>query len=203
MSGLLLHPRVEGIIRVVDRDSGEVMLDHRNAIHFANMAEALALSLANRSRGHIHGMEFGNGGSVVNGVGAITYLPPNVSGQDAALHNATYRKVVDDLSPRNADAERNLMRVEHTADQTFADVVATCTLDYAEPADQESFDDATSFDQDRREARFVFDELGLRGFDPNAPGGYGRLLTHAVFSPVQKALNRSFEITYTLRIALA
>lgn len=198
MSILRFQPKMFGHILIVDRDTRETVLDQHNAIHFANMAGALASSLANRSFGHIHGMEFGNGGSVVNGVGAITYFPPNVSGPDASLYNTTYRKIVDDLSPRNLDAERNFMRVEHAADQTFADVIITCTLDYAEPADQDTFDDATS-----TEGTFVFDELGLRGFDPNSPNGYGRLLTHAVFSPVQKALNRSFEIIYSLRIALA
>jgi hypothetical protein len=43
----------------------------------------------------------------------------------------------------------------------------------------------------------VFDELGLVSYDPN---GTGRLLTHVIFHPVQKSLNRLIQIDYTVRI---
>ena len=44
---------------------------------------------------------------------------------------------------------------------------------------------------------FVFDELGLKSYDPN---GTGKLLTHVVFHPVQKSLNRLLQIDYTVRV---
>ena len=49
---------------------------------------------------------------------------------------------------------------------------------------------------------FVFDELGLFGYVPGANGlGAGLpLLTHVIFSPVQKALNRLIQIEYTVRV---
>jgi hypothetical protein len=45
---------------------------------------------------------------------------------------------------------------------------------------------------------FVFDELGLKGLGPNTLDG--KLLTHVVFHPVQKSLNRLLQIDYTIRI---
>ena len=45
---------------------------------------------------------------------------------------------------------------------------------------------------------FVFDELGLKSW--NGTVGTGKLLTHVVFHPVQKSLNRLIQIDYTVRI---
>jgi hypothetical protein len=46
-------------------------------------------------------------------------------------------------------------------------------------------------------SNFVFDELGLKSYNPN---GNGKLLTHVVFHPVQKSLNRLLQVDYTIRV---
>lgn len=191
-----VHQRMVGHVFIRDAETDEVLLDKMNAIHFENMSEALAQSLANRTTtGHIHEMVFGNGASTVSGTGAITYFPPNVTGADAQLYNQTYRQIVDDQSPLMPSDQRgkNKLQVQHTQGAFYADIVVTCTLDYNQPSGQEAFDDTTDMD-----GLYVFDELGLKAFDPTP--GSGRLLTHVVFHPIQKALNRVIEITYTLRI---
>ena len=67
-------------------------------------------------------------------------------------------------------------------------------LDYGEPSGQEAFDNSTDMD-----GNYVFDELGLKAYTPNG-ANTGRLLTHVVFHPVQKSLNRQIQIDYTVRI---
>jgi hypothetical protein len=186
---------IEGHVLIRDHETGEVIVDKKNAIHFENMSEALALSLANRAQGNIHEMVFGNGASTVSGTGAITYFPPNITGQDARLYNQTFTKVVNDMSPLNPDRNRNHIRVQHGQNNVYTDIIITCLLDFNEPAGQEFFDDAED-----NEGQFVFDELGLKSFDP-LPNN-GKLLTHVIFHPVQKSLNRTIEIVYTLRIYL-
>ena len=47
------------------------------------------------------------------------------------------------------------------------------------------------------ESLYVFDELGLKSYSPT---GTGKLLTHVVFHPVQKSLNRLIQIDYTVRV---
>ena len=190
-----MTPLVKGHVLIRDAVTGEVLVDKANAVHFENMSEALALSLANRASGQIHQMAFGNGASTVSGTGAITYFPPNIAGQDARLYNQTYQKVVNDQSPLNTDTTKNFIRVQHGSNNVFTDIVVTCLLDYAEPSGQDFFDDATS-----TESTYVFDELGLKSFDST---GNGKLLTHVIFHPVQKSLNRSIEIVYTLRIYMS
>lgn len=193
---LKVNPTIEGFVLVRDAETGEVLVDKKNAIHFENMSEALALSLANRAQGYLHEMVFGNGASTVSGTGSITYFPPNVAGADARLYNQTYSKVVNDQSPLNIDRTKNFIRVQHGQNNVYSDIVVTCLLDYSEPAGQELFDDASD-----TESNYVFDEIGLKSFDPVS--GNGKLLTHVIFHPVQKSLNRSIEIVYTLRIYMS
>jgi hypothetical protein len=170
-----------------------VFVDKRNAIHYENMSEALATTLANKLTGFIHEMHFGNGGTSVDPTGVVTYLPANSTGASADLYNQTYYKVVDNNSVLNLDPSRNKIEVRHTPGLVYTDILVSCLLDYGEPAGQQAFDNTTNFDDD-----FVFDELGLKSW--NGTAGAGKLLTHVVFHPVQKSLNRLIQIDYTVRI---
>ena len=49
------------------------------------------------------------------------------------------------------------------------------------------------------DGNFVFDELGLRSKSAEADA-LGRLITHVIFHPIQKSLNRLIQIDYTVRI---
>ena len=66
-----------GHIKIFDPETGEVIVDKSNAIHYENMSQALSNSLANKTTGFIHEMAFGNGGTAVDPTGVITYLTPN------------------------------------------------------------------------------------------------------------------------------
>lgn len=186
--------KVEGHIKIFDPETKEVFVDKRNAIHYENMSYALALSIANKGIGFIHEMHFGNGGTSVDTTGIITYLPPNTTGANADLYNPTYYKVVDDTSSLNNDPSRNKITVKHTPGLIYTDVLVTCLLDYGEPAGQQAFDNSIGLDDS-----FVFDELGLKSWT-DAGEGAGDLLTHVIFHPIQKSLNRLIQIDYTVRI---
>lgn len=188
-------PKISGHVRIIDMDSGIILAENMNAINFEAVSYALALSLSDRPNGNIMQMVFGNGASTVSGVGTITYLPPNVTGLDATLYNQTYSKFVDDLSPLDTDPVHNFIRVNHTLGNTYSDVVVTCMLDYNEPGGQAAFDNATDLS-----GNFIFDEIGLKTYDVISTTG--SLLSHVIFHPVQKSLNRRIEIVYTVRIIM-
>jgi hypothetical protein len=183
---------VKGHIKIHDPSSGEVYVDKRNAIHYENMSIALAESLANQGQGMIYEMSFGNGGTSVDPTGIITYLTPNSTGTNASLYNQTFTKVVDDRSTSNTDPVRNKIETRHVSGTNYTNVVVTCLLDYGEPEGQDAFDTATDTDN-----LYVFDELGLKSYSPS---GAGRLITHVIFHPVQKSLNRLVQIDYTVRV---
>jgi len=188
-SGIL----IQGHLKIFDPNSKEVMVDKRNAIHYENFSNSLAQAMANKDKGYIYQMAFGNGGSSVDTTGVITYLPPNVSGQNADLYNQTYQKVVDDTSSANTDPTRNKLTVLHTSGRVYTDILVSCLLDYGEPSGQQAFDNSTNLDGD-----FVFDELGLKTWQGSTTDL--DLVTHVIFHPVQKSLNRQIQIDYTVRI---
>jgi hypothetical protein len=182
----------EGHIKIFDPESKEVFIDKRNAIHYENMSVAMVNSLSNQGQGTVYEMVFGTGGTVVDPTGLITYLTPNTIGVNASLYSQTYTKVVDQNVIANTDPIRNKMEIRHISGATYSDIIITCLLDYGEPLGQEAFDNSVDLS-----GNFVFDELGLRSYNPD---GIGKLLTHVVFHPVQKSLNRLLQIDYTIRI---
>jgi hypothetical protein len=182
----------EGHIKIFDPQNNEVFIDKRNAIHYENMSVAMVNALSNQGQGTVFEMVFGSGGTTVDPTGLITYLTPNTVGVNSSLYNQTYNKVVDQNSVANTDPVRNKMEIRHISGATYSDILITCLLDYGEPDGQEAFDNSQDLSGD-----FVFDELGLRSFNPN---GTGKLLTHVVFHPVQKSLNRLLQIDYTIRV---
>ena len=78
---------VQGHIKIFDPESGEVYIDKRNAIHYENISEAIAYTLANKGQSYIYEMHFGNGGTSVDPTGIINYLPPNVNTSNSNLYN--------------------------------------------------------------------------------------------------------------------
>jgi len=183
---------VSGHIKIFDPYTKEVYVDKKNAIHYENMSIALAESLANQGQGMIYEMSFCNGGTSVDPTGIITYLTPNSTGTNASLYNQTFTKVVDDRSTANTDPIRNKTETRHVSGTNYTDIVVTALLDYGEPEGQDAFDTASN-----TENLYVFDELGLKSYNPS---GTGRLLTHVIFHPVQKSLNRLVQIDYTVRV---
>jgi len=183
---------VQGHVLITDVDSGQILLNRRNAIHNENMSVAIASTLTastdiNDKLSVIGTMAFGNGGVIVEGNGNVIYNETNVIETTAELYNKTYEKDVN-FSYSN-DYENNT-KIVHTNGKTYTDIVVTCTLSYDEPQGQDPYDDTAD-----QEGDFVFDEIGL-------VSQQGRLLTHLIFHPVQKSANRKIQVIYTVRLTL-
>lgn len=183
------------VFDITDKDNVQKISDAKNSVHFENASLALAQSLARKNTsgvyvGPILKMVFGNGGTSVNGVGNITYLSKNTVGQNATIYNQTYSKIVDPNNPQNLDPSRNYLDASHVSGNLYSDVIIVCTLEYGEPSDQQVLDTTSTLNN-----MYVFDEIGVVNYD-------GKLLSHVIFSPIQKSANRIFEIRYSLRISM-
>lgn len=189
---------IRGHIKISDPVTGEIIVNKSNAIHYENISSALAYNLGNKQENFIYEMHFGNGGTAVDTTGVITYLPPNTTGQNSNLYNATYSKVVDDTSSANTNPSQNYIQIRHIPGQVYTDILVQCLLDYSEPAGQSAFDNSQTLTD-----TYTFDELGLFGRSTDGTSGItstGPMLTHVIFHPVQKSLNRLIQIDYTVRI---
>lgn len=181
---------VKGHLLIEDSVTGEVLVDKSNHINFQNMSRAIAQSVAKKATGPFFKMVFGNGGSTTSGVGTITYLPTNTFSANATLYNQTYEKIINDQDPNNLDTTKNRIDVTHINGNLFSDVLISCNLDTGEPAGQAAFDNSVNQDDS-----FMIDEIGIISYQ-------GSLLSHIIFSPIQKSTNRSFKISYTIRFQM-
>ena len=185
---------IKGHVKITDYLTGEILLDKDNSVHFENFSVAIAQSLAAgplepSCPGFIYTMNFGNGGTTVNSSGIVTYNPPNTVGATAQLYNQTYSKVVNNQFAADIDTTNNNITYSHIPGKAYTDIIVVCRLDYGEPADQLPFDNSNYID-----STYAFDELGLFSYN-------GQLLTHVIFSPIIKSLNRLINIAYTLRVS--
>lgn len=209
-----------GHIRILDKNTREVLRDVPNAVHYGNISWAIAHALVGLEQGFIRYMIFGSGGTTVDSAGRILYRQTNTSNiQDpnALPYNPTFFR---ELEPAGAPTGNNSTVI--SGFENFADIVTTVTLTFGEPSDQDISDEVLT------RPEYVFDEIALyttptnlpnsrfTPFDdpvtpPDTPVGRfqseletagGRMLTHVIFHPIHKSGNRELEIEYTLRIAM-
>jgi len=199
---------VSGHILIRDKDTGQELVNKRNAIHYGNMAYIVAQALTNQDDAFIHYMGFGNGATSVDTAGKVVYKTPRVTEgyeKGANLYSRTFAKPVS-TDAENLPEERATNNIEVVSGVSYTDLKITCTLGYSEPSDADAFDSSVS-----NEGNYVFDELALfsNPTDDKSSGTWtdwidtSTMLTHVIFHPVQKSKNRVIEVIYTIRIQLS
>jgi len=193
-----LNTKVFGYIKIVDADTGELILEKSNAIHPQNMALVLARGLAADSNAGIFYLAFGNGGTFLNSSNFIVYRSPNTIGSTASLYHQTYQVQV---SQSNSDTPAgNTVTDSPSPNPALTSMVnVTCALRANEPPasltlpNQAVSDNLTT---DITQSVYTFNEICLKTQD-------GLMLSHLIFSPIEKSANRAFLITYTLTISVS
>lgn len=181
--------RLVGRVLIHDKATGKLLLERKNAIHPQNMALVVARALAREENGFVFKLVFGNGGTFYNTSNTLVYKAPNVIGSSATLYNQTYEMQVDEISA-GTPATNSVVAVPSPAPALTSLVVVTAQLSALEPLGQAVADNITT----DPEGTFVFDEIGLESAD-------GLLLSHLVFSPIEKTANRAWLITYTITVS--
>ncbi len=215
----LIQSQVIGTLKIYDKDSGDVLVQKKNAIHPGNMAYVLASALAGKptsvnSSGdapHINWMQFGNGGST--STTTLSYRSPRVNSTYdelaiTASNSSLYVPTYEQLSTNTVyfpgeDMGAGEIVPNNTAKVNFS--VNLTHADYATAVSETIPANDASTDTDAVDA-FTFDEIGLMSGVTDS-GALDKtktlMLTHVTFHPVLLSANRTIVIDYTITIQIS
>lgn len=194
---------MKGHVTIKDADTGEVIVDKDNAVHYGNMSTTVARALAGTSTAFISYMAFGNGGATIDAAGSITY---GAAASENGLHSTTYlHRLTNEATPDVTDPMVTVPGDSgDDADSPYETIRVVMVLDTV-PTDADVNDLSSPLVGD-----YVFNELALYSgtteenltVDNLGTTDDALMLTHVIFHPVLKSQNRTLEITYTLRIQM-
>ena len=138
----LIRASIQGFVKIVDKTTGEILVDTHNDVLYGNMSTALAHALIGNSNSFLYYMAFGNGGAYVGPTGTINYKTSRGAGTASLVKNPTanlYNTIyVKKLSNDATDtAEYNTKSRAYIAAEDYAtmyeDIVVNVTIGYTEP----------------------------------------------------------------------
>ena len=132
---------IQGFVKIIDKDTKEILVDTHNDVLYGNMSVALAQSLIGNSAGLLYYMGFGNGGAYIDPTGIIAYKPSLggsgslIKNPTANLYNTVYVKKLSnystDSSVYNTSSEAYI-GTENDA-TNYEDIVIDVVMGYSEP----------------------------------------------------------------------
>ena len=214
----LIQSQVIGTLKIYDKDSGDILVQKKNAIHPGNMAYVLASALAGKATSvngsgdapHINWMQFGNGGST--STTTLSYRSPRVNStydelaitaSNSSLYVPTYEQLSTSTVYFPGGEMGGVIVPNNTAKVNFQ--VELNHADYALAVTETIPANDASTDTDAVEA-FTFDEIGLMAGVTDS-GALDKtktlMLTHVTFHPVLLSANRTIVIDYTVTIQIS
>lgn len=137
----LIRASIQGFVKIIDKDTKEVIVDTHNDVLYGNMSTALAHSLIGNSDSFLYYMAFGNGGAYIGPTGLVAYKPslggPSslIKNPTANLYNTIYvKKLSNDStdSPSYDQLSRAYIPSENYA-TNYEDIIVDVTMSYSEP----------------------------------------------------------------------
>ena len=215
----LIQSQVIGTLKIYDRESGDVLVQKKNAIHPGNMAYVMASAMAGKptsvnSSGNaplINWMQFGSGGST--STTTLSYRSPRVyptydqlaiTASNSSLYVPKYEQLTTNIVYYPGEdmgageiVPNNTSKVKFSVDLTHADYAT---------AVGESIPSSDSSASASQVEAFTFDEIGLMAGVTDS-GALDKtktlMLTHVTFHPVLLAANRTIVIDYTVTIQIS
>ena len=218
-----METQVIGTLKIFEKETGEVLVQKRNAIHPGNMAYVIASALAGSATSvnsdgaapYINWMAFGNGGS--SSTTTLAYRSPRVfsvydqlpiTSSNSTLYAKTYQQITtNSVYFPGQDMGDGEIVPDNTAKINF---VVEMDRDAYESMQQQidpqivTPETDSSTDSNSTTA-FTIDEIGLLSGvtnDGELVEDKTLMMTHVTFHPVLLSANRTIVIDYTITIQI-
>lgn len=136
----LIRGSIQGFVKIIDKDTREILVDTHNDVLYGNMSTALAHALIGNANSFLYYMAFGNGGAYVSTTGTVSYKPSLggagslIKNPTANLYNTVYVKKLynDSTEPDYNPLSRAYIPSENFA-TNYEDIIVDVTIGYTEP----------------------------------------------------------------------
>lgn len=136
-----IRASIQGFVKIIDKDTKEVLVDTHNDVLYGNMSAALAHALIGNSNSFLYYIAFGNGGAYIGPTGTISYKPSLggagslIKNPTANLYNTIYVKKLSNDATDTPDYDplsRAYIPAENYA-TNYEDIIVDVTIGYSEP----------------------------------------------------------------------
>lgn len=132
---------IQGFVKIIDKDTREILVDTHNDVLYGNISSALAQSLIGNPNGFMSYMAFGNGGAYVGPTGSISYKPSLggsgslIKNPTANLYNTVYvKKLSNDATDITSYDQLSRAYIPSENFSTnYEDIIVDVTITYTEP----------------------------------------------------------------------
>src|ERR1035437_3888393 len=137
----IFRASIQGFVKIIDKDTKEVLVDTHNDVLYGNASAALAHALIGNADSFLYYMAFGNGGAYIGPTGTISYKPTLggagslIKNPTANLYNTVYVKKLSNDStdtPSYNQLSRAYISAENYA-TNYEDIIVDVTIGYSEP----------------------------------------------------------------------
>ena len=218
-----METQVIGTLKIFEKETGEILVQKRNAIHPGNMAYVIASALAGSATSvnsdgaapYINWMAFGNGGS--SSTTTLAYRSPRVfsvydqlpiTSSNSTLYAKTYQQITTnsvyfpgqdmgdgEIVPDNTAKINFVVEMDHDAYESMQQQIDPQIV----TPETDSSTDSNST------TAFTIDEIGLLSGvtnDGELVEDKTLMMTHVTFHPVLLSANRTIVIDYTITIQI-
>lgn len=136
----IIFGSVQGFVKILDKATGEILVDTHNDVLYGNISSILAHTLNGNSNSLLSYMAFGNGGAIVDPTGIIRYKPTYggaaslIKQPSANLYNTVYvKKLSNDSTPTASYTPTSRAYISSSNQATnYEDITVDVTLAYNE-----------------------------------------------------------------------
>jgi len=171
----LIQYSIKGNVKIMDKDTKEILVDTHNDVLYGNMSTALANALIGNADRFLFYIGFGNGGAYVGPTGTISYKASKggvgslIKDPGAVLYNTIYVKKLSNDSTNSGSynyLSRAYIPTENYA-TNYEDIIVDVTIGYGEPP--VGITDSTIYQSEIDNSSFVgtASSTSSSTFDPN------------------------------------